>query len=261
MTDSEVPQSVPDQTEQKNPKSNLSKGNKEKKSKKRVHFARSESGSLKAKVSAYIPLRSEISTEEARTIWWNRYELEQLMLSARSMCRTKRDDLQLSCHLIRAYDSISEKVEAEQQKQNDEDEDNDAIDPDFDIENRHIKRAISQLSKWEINSDHRGLETWTSYEHELSRENAQRELTRLILAAQRTHRMRYGRICKKGSEESDILWDKVSDVSNRYSRHARIFAYTMGQADAAEVGIEIYPKKHKNNLFKKVAKAIGLFRR
>jgi len=264
------PQSIPTPEDQSNKEIEIK--SKKPKEKKRVQFQRSESGSssINATIAGYIPLRSEITSEEQRTTWWNKNELEQLMLSARSMCRSKRDDLQMGSNLIKAYDAVSEKVDGKHGRrsynttnngssdQNDGSEEEAA---DFNIEDRHIQRAISQLQKWELNIDHRGLETWSSYEHELSRENAQRELTRMVLSAQRTHRMRYGRICKEGTEESEVLWNKVHDVSNRHSRHARIFAYTMGQADAVEAGIEIYPKKPRVNIFRRIGRAVTFLNR
>lgn len=240
-----------------------------KKSNKKVIFERSDSGSssIKATVVGYVPPRSEITTSEHRMIWWNKQELEQLMLTARSMCRNKRDDLQLSNNLSKGYNAISEKMELIHFNHN-----TNVINEstfkgsmsathDFTIDDCHIKKSIHHLRKWETHSDYRGLETWVSYEHELARENAQRNLSRSVLSAQRTHRMRYGRICQKGTKESDTLWEGVSNASFTHSRHARLFAYSMGVADANEAGLEISTKKDKTSLFKKVAKALVLFKR
>ena len=46
-----------------------------------------------------------------------------------------------------------------------------------------------------------------------------------------------------------------------YYRHARIFAYTMGQADAVEAGIDIYPKKPRVNIFRRIGRVVTFLNR
>jgi len=165
------------------------------------------SNEVNAEVACLIPVRKDIPEDEFKSIWWTKHELEAMALSARSLCKYARGDMELSQHLIKSYEA-SGRIDPGQC------EDNGTPPPVFPTTGRQSKTAVNEIVTWSNNKwCYRGLETWSCYEHERDREKIHEDCVRAVLNEQR--KLRTARGTRQLNEVDSEVICQVSEKITR----------------------------------------------